>query len=103
MKQEDKKETWCYNVLFKVYLFVHAYECVLGLGEIDLVDLDFKIKIFWHLRCQNKKTEATFQCQHPPKTTDYLFVLCINHFWVGFKPIFRNCPFLIVFFSSFYC
>ena len=66
MKQEHKKETWCYNVLFKVYLFVHAYECVFGLGEIDLVDLDFKIKIFWHFGCQ-KKRRPLFNANIPPK------------------------------------
>ena len=38
-----------------------------------------------------------FSCQHPSKMVDYLFVLCIYHFQVGFKPIFKNRIFLIVF------
>ena len=38
---------------------------------------------------QNKKTKTTFQCQHPPKMVQNTFVLCVQHFWVGFKPIFK--------------
>ena len=42
---------------------------------------------------QNKKTETTSSCQHPPKMVDKAFVLCVYHFWMGFKPISKNCTF----------
>ena len=59
--------------------------------------------IFWHLKTRTfaKKTETTFQCQHPPKQVTNTFVLCVYHFWVGFKPIFENHG-LEPFWSNFY-
>ena len=64
------------------------HHCLIGLGEIGLVDPDFCRKCpfssakKWDFCCRNKKMETTFQCQHPPKMVNYLFVLCVYHFWV---------------------
>ena len=41
----------------------------------------------WHFGGQNKKMETTFCRQLPPKMVYSMFVFCVYHFWVGFKPI----------------
>ena len=43
----------------------------------------------WYFGSSNKKTETTFCRQLPPKMVDNMFVSCVYHFWVGFKPIFE--------------